>query len=417
MSTSSQHAFNPNLLDEFAIARALAHGEHAAVLQAYFGEPLYAQLQPMAKRALATPADTHTTVYLLPGLLGSRLAARTQRDNELLWLDPHALINGKLAQLAIGRRRSIKPIGVMLPGYLLLKLTLQAAGFNVRCHAYDWRRSVVDLGRQLAEEWLHDSSRNIMVVGHSMGGLVIRVALQLSGSAKVSRVIQVGAPNQGSWAMMQVLRACYPTVRKLGAIDHLHDAEALTRSVFHGFYSFYEMLPRLAQPSPWLQSAYWPQDGLRPMVERLKYARRLPRYLAAADQRCHAIVGTGQTTVSGIAQQSDEWLFEYHNDGDGTVPVALAQWSGAQHWYAQARHGWLPLTPAVCQGVIDLLQSGTTTSLLAQHTADTRVVARQSESQLRAQLHGKVRWDHLPMQERRELLEPVISSTFAANCT
>jgi len=37
--------------------------------------------------------------------------------------------------------------------------------------------------------------------------------------------------------------------------------------------------------------------------------------------------------------------------------------------------------------------------------------------ELRSVLNGKIRWDHLPMNERRDLLEPVISPTFSALCT
>lgn len=413
----SATAFNPNYLDELVVTRALANGEHAAVLQAYFGETLHAQLVPMAQRALSAKADQHSVVYLLPGLLGSRLGVHTQRSDELLWLDPAVIVGGKLTQLAIGRRRGVKPMGMMLPGYLLLKLTLQAAGFQVRSHAYDWRRSVVELGGQLAKEWLHDPARDIMVVGHSMGGLVLRAALKHAISAKVSRVVQIGSPNQGSWALMQVLRAAYPTVRKLGAVDQQHSAEELVRQLFRGFYSFYEMLPQPAGMSgQWLDARRWPQDFMAPLKDRFRYARRLPRHLATADQRCHAIVGVGQMTACGAQHEQDEIVFEYCRDGDGTVSVPMAQWHGAQHWYVPERHGLLPLHPGVGQAVVDLLRGATTSTLNAQYAPQNDIVMRRRESELRAQLQGKVRWDQLPMNERRELLEPVISQVFSSAC-
>jgi len=43
-------------------------------------------------------------------------------------------------------------------------------------------------------------------------------------------------------------------------------------------------------------------------------------------------------------------------------------------------------------------------------------VIERSERELHEVLNGKVRWDHLPLNERRDLLEPVISPTFAALC-
>jgi len=416
MSNSSAHQFfNPNHLDEAAVTHALAAGKHAEVLQAYFGEPLYAQLRPWAERALAATPETKRVVYLLPGLLGSQLALGTGRKQRLLWLDPQAVIAGKLIDLALGRQRGVAPIGVMLPGYLLLKLVLQAAGFQVRTWAYDWRRSIVDLGRQLADAWQQSDVQDIMVVAHSMGGLVTRAALMHASSSKVSRVIQMGTPNQGSWAMLQVLRGAYPTVRKLGALDRTHDTDWLVDNVFHSFTGFYEMLPQptLLQTN-WLDADSWPSTGLQARREQLRYPRRLPRYLAAADSRCHCIVGTGQVTTAHAQVIDDQLQYDYHADGDGTVPVPMAQWSGAQHWYVSERHGLLPLNSQACKAVPELLHAGVTASLPTTHVTDTTVVAQQSDAMLRSQLNYKVRWDQLPLALRRELLEPVIPDAFVA---
>ncbi|MGC3981315.1 MAG: alpha/beta fold hydrolase [Steroidobacteraceae bacterium] len=419
MNPGAATAFNPNYLDESVIIQALAHGEHAPVLQAYFGAEAYTELTALAQRALAQPTDKQAPcVYVLPGLLGSRLGIHTRRQTEVLWLDPTAVIAGKLKQLAIGRRRSIRPLGVMLPGYLKLKLSLQAGGFQVRLYPYDWRRSVRELGRQLAEDLLHESAREVMLVAHSMGGLVARAALKQAGTAKVTRVIQLGTPNQGAFALVQALRGCYPTVRKLGAVDHFHSAEALTQQVFRSYYSFYEMLPPKSF-SPGIDLfdvRQWPQDTLTPPAERLKLGRPLPRHLSIADRRCHVIAGVDQATVCGLHRQHNEFIFEYRQAGDGTVPLALAQWDGAQHWYVAEAHGLLPRNTQVCQAVIDLLQTETTQLLTNQYQPTDPSSFTRSESELRALLNGKVRWDQLPMNERRDLLEPVISPTFSALC-
>jgi hypothetical protein len=39
-----------------------------------------------------------------------------------------------------------------------------------------------------------------------------------------------------------------------------------------------------------------------------------------------------------------------------------------------------------------------------------------SESELRKVLNGKVHWEQLPLNERRDLLEPVVSPVFSALC-
>lgn len=421
MTSSAAHntAFNPNHLDEVTVTHALANDQHTPVLQAYFGADAFAELRALAHQALAKPADKHAPpVYLLPGLLGSRLGVTTAKGTDLLWLDPPTLLAGKLTQLAIGKRRSVRPLGLMLPGYLKLKLSLQVAGFRVRSFAYDWRRSVQDLGRLLADELLHDPAEEVMLVAHSMGGLVARAALKHAGGAKVTRLIQMGTPNQGTFALVQALRSCYPTVRKLGAVDQINSADMLTQQVFRSYYSFYEMLPA-KRHTPGLDLfdvRQWPQDALTPSVQRLRYGRRLPRHLAAADRRCHVIAGIEQSTVCGLRRQNNEFIFQFARVGDGTVPAALANWDGAQHWFVNEAHGQLPRNTSVCQAAIELLQNETTRLLSNSHQAGTGTMTECSEAELRSVLNGKVRWEQLPLNERRDLLEPVISPAFSALC-
>lgn len=411
--------FNPNYLDEQALLAALCGAEHAPVLQAYFGIEAYAELRELALRAAAvTPDRKLSKVYVLPGLLGSKLGVRNQRGTELLWFEPGSVVAGKLSQLAFGKRRSLRSLGALLPGYLKLVLKLRIAGFETVIHAYDWRRSARELGRELAAHLQADHANEIMLVAHSMGGLVARAALKFLAGAKVTRLIQLGTPNQGSYALVQALRACYPTMRKLGAVDQHHSAERLAQTAFNGFYSLYEMMPppKFTPGLNLFDTHQWPQDALRPHAERLKLARRLPRHLAVADRRCHVIVGTGQQTVTGIELRNNEFVYGYGPDGDGTVPVTLAQWQGAKHWYVNEAHGQLPRNSAVADAVVDLLLHETTARLTPTWQATHAPAVERTEQELRAVLDGKVRWDQLPLNERRDVLEPVVTPAFAAVC-
>lgn len=419
--TSHLHAapFNPNYLDETALLAALRGGQHVPVLQAFFGPALYAELYELALQAQTAQVDRQLPkVYVLPGLLGSKLGTRTQRGTELLWLEPPNVLAGKLVQLAIGKRRSLRCLGAMLPGYLKLKLILQIAGFEVHLHAYDWRKSVRDLGRELAGALQADAAREVALVAHSMGGLVARCALKSLAGAKVTRVIQLGAPNQGSYALVQALRACYPTLRKLGAVDHLHSAEQLVQLAFRSFYSLYEMVPPpVFTPNLNLYNIDdWPRDALRPHAERLKLGRRIQRHLLSADRRCHVIAGVGQSTVTGIERRGEQFIYRYTDDGDGTVARPLAEWSGAQHWYVAEAHGQLPRNTVVCEAIVDLLRNETTARLQNDWHVSGAAPVERGEDELHQVLNCKVRWDQLPLNERRDLLEPAISATFAALC-
>jgi len=389
------------------------------MLAAYLGAPVYAELRELALQAAAIkPASKAPTVYVLPGLLGSKLGVTRNKQTELHWFDPTTLIPGKLTELTIGKRRSMRAHGVMLPGYIKLKMMLEIAGFKTTFHPYDWRRSARDLGKQFAEVLTDDSAKDIMIVAHSMGGLVARVALKHLSGAKVSRVVQLGTPNLGSFGLVQALRACYPTVRKLGAVDLLHSAEDLSRQVFRSFYSLNEMLPG-PDHTPGLNLFdvhQWPQDEMTPKENRLQLGRRLQRHLMIADRRCHAIIGVGQPTATRVTMRNDELVYDITRAGDGTVPASLAHWQGAKHWYAQETHGHLPRNSQVCEAVIELLQSETTSRLQQQWTPDEAPVEQRSERDLREVLNGKIRWDQLPLAEKRDLLEPSISPAFAALC-
>ncbi len=76
-----------------------------------------------------------------------------------------------------------------------------------------------------------------------MGGLVARLALGRQRTERITRVVQLGAPNHGSFAPVLALRGVYPTVRKLAAIDRRHTAEDLARIVFRTLPALHELLP------------------------------------------------------------------------------------------------------------------------------------------------------------------------------
>ncbi len=410
---------NPNYLDEPAFRSLLRSDDQAALMSAYLGAQIYSELRELVLQADKVKADHKApTVYILPGLLGSKLGITKNKQTELYWFDPATLIPGKLTELAIGKRRSMRTQGVMLPGYIKLKLMLEIAGFKTVFYPYDWRRSARDLGKQLAEVLMDDRAKEIMLVAHSMGGLVARAALKYSSGAKVTRVVQHSTPNLGSFGLVQALRASYPTVRKLGALDLNHRAEQLSQHVFNSFYSLHEMIPQ-ASHTPDLNLfdvRQWPQDELTPRLNRLQFGRRLQRHLMIADRRCHSIVGVGQPTATRVVMRNGEFVYDITDAGDGTVPIALAQWEGAKHWYASETHGQLPRNTLVCQATIDILRNETTKKLPQHWHPSKNQITQRSESELRAVLNGKVRWDQLSLTEKRDLLEPIITPTFAALC-
>ena len=90
-------------LHDDQLVALLRSGAHAALLIAYFGEPEYRELAQLAKLAVTRRNPRGRRVFVLPGIMGSRLGLVARRSYSLLWLHPTAVANGSLTQLAMPR--------------------------------------------------------------------------------------------------------------------------------------------------------------------------------------------------------------------------------------------------------------------------------------------------------------------------
>ncbi|MCM2310369.1 MAG: CHAT domain-containing protein [Steroidobacteraceae bacterium] len=406
----------PHRLHDEAIERLLASGERRRELVALLGEDAYRELSALALRAQDT-RRSGPVVYVLPGLMGSRIGTRGKLLDDVIWLDPIEVAAGHLTRLALPRGARLVALGAMLLNVLKLKLSLQVAGFDARFHAYDWRHGVAglaaDLNSRIAAEGRHD----VLLVGHSMGGVVARLALA-AGSGRIARVVQIGAPNLGSFAPVLALRAVYPTVRKLAALDLRHDAEDLARIVFRTLPSLHELLPdsSLSGPLDLFDPAAWPDDVLRPERRQLEDAAAARERWPLADARCLHIVGVRQETVTQAQLHGREFHYTLEPAGDGTVPLRLAMLPGAKHWFVAEKHGGLPNNGKVISAVVDLLRTGSTERLpTSTRRGAARAARTVTESVMRRVAPRKVRWQDLSLDARRRLLEPVISPEFHGN--
>ena len=394
-------------LHDDQIVALLRSGAHAALLIAYFGEREYRELSQLAKLAATRRNPRGRRVFLLPGIMGSRLGLVARRSYSLVWLHPTAVASGAMMQLALPGSRALHAVGVMLPGYLKMRLRLEISGFRPVFCPFDWRRDLDQLGRAFARTLERSGESKALVVGHSMGGLVARAALAHT-KKRVARLIQLGAPNDGSFAPLQALRAVYPTVRKIAALDRGNTPEHLARAVFHTLPGIYQMLPAgLCDPRS------WPADDLTPDPKLLARARRLRARVPAADDRCSTIVGVGQETIVSAAMHGNGFRYEYRTGGDGTVPLELARWADAATWFVTENHGGLTQNDSVLAAVADILKTGDTRRLRATAPRAPESAPRVvTDDQLRAIELRKVQWDTLSLDTRRRILEPVISPEF-----
>jgi pimeloyl-ACP methyl ester carboxylesterase len=405
-----------DLHDDQLIA-LLRSGAHATLLVAYFGEPEYRELAHLAKLAVTRRNPRGRRVFVLPGIMGSRLGLVARRNYSLLWLHPTAVANGSLMQLAMPSPRALRAVGVMLPGYLKLRLRLEVAGFRSVFCPFDWRRDVDHLAREFARLIERSGERKALVVGHSMGGVIARAALAYD-KRRIAKLIQLGAPNDGSFAPLQALRAVYPTVRKIASLDRDHSAEYLARTVFHTLPGIYQMLPSAGSASEpdLFDPRNWPADELAPDPKLLARARKIRAQLPAANDRCNVIAGVGQDTIVSVALRERGFQYEFRAEGDGTVPLARAHWADAATWYVNENHGALTKNDLVLAAVADILKSGDTRRLRTTAPKATQAISRAvTEEELRAIAVRKVQWDTLSLDSRRQILDPVLSPEFLAS--
>jgi hypothetical protein len=403
----------PNLgdLHDEQIVGLLRSGAHGMLLSAYFGELEYRELCQYAKLA-ATRADSRgPIVYVLPGIMGSKLGSSAH----LVWLHPVTIASGGLMSLAAPATGEVSASGVMLPGYLKLKLMLEIAGFRPVLFPFDWRCDLFDLARTLVRHIEAAGHTNVMIAAHSMGGLVARAALALDRNKRISKIVQLGAPNAGSFAPVQALRAVYPTVRKIAALDHQHTAEELARKVFLSLPGLYQMLPspERCDGLDLFDPRSWPQDELTPDPQLLQAARECRSRLPAADARCALIAGFGQETITNLRNVNGCFEYTITRGGDGTVPLTLASWPRANTWYAQEAHGPLTTNNTVLAALVELLQVGSTQHLSNEAPPVEHTTVRvTNDRDLRLTAVHKVHWDTLSLDSRRRILEPVLSPEF-----
>lgn len=310
-------------------------------------------------------------IVLLPGILGSVL----RRDGRDLWstsgrsiLAALTSLGGTVASLKLASEAGADDDagdGVTAPA--LLEDLHAIPGFwkidgYTRCRArilerfeatpgenffefpYDWRRDNRHHARRLqrqSAEWLarwREQTRNpnakLVLVAHSMGGLVSRYFLEALGGWRDARaLVTFGTPHLGAAKVLQTVLDGYPA--KVGPLS-LPDLTAALRS----FTSVWQLLPVYASFDPGdgalVRLADTPAHGLD--LARVRAGRDFHREIRDAAQRnaadpayvasgftTHAIVGvhqpTVQSAVAGRGAVSFRERFEGQDEGgDGSVP-------------------------------------------------------------------------------------------------
>lgn len=340
------------------VTRALVGGEVK-------GAPELLQSEAPAAPGLLRGAAAPLAV-ILPGISGSHLAASGQR----VWLNPGGICVGGVGKLAIDRPR-VGPDGVIELYYGDLRQHLSRTHETLTL-AYDWRLPIQDTGAAVARAVLArlrgGPQRPVHVIGHSMGGLLARVALcdpalrQAFLADPGSRLLMLGTPNLGSLAMALGLLGHSRTVRMLAALSLSEDVADVTR-LMRAWPGAVQLLP-----PDLLEAGAWPALAGGQVLEAAALARsrefwrQMRDGAGLPDGRCLYLAGMGDTCDRLFRDADQRLLMTTTPRGDGTVLWSTGIPPGVPAWYAPSEHGDLCKDRYLHPAISDLLLAGDTSA-------------------------------------------------------
>jgi pimeloyl-ACP methyl ester carboxylesterase len=263
------------------------------------------------------------------------------------------------------------PTGLLKTAYLKPKKWLESRGHQVHAFPYDWRRSI-DSSAKLLHETIErivsgDSTRQVVLVAHSMGGLVARRYFDLYGDQaeeRVERLIMLGTPNHGSYVPLMAMKGNYTLLRLVSFIYGGSETCAIVQS-FPGLYQMFPNASVFGQPDVY-KASFWNDEGM-------------PQTLLDSAQAFHASVKSRlphkmvliacrtRKTVTRLEREpvGDTWRFRFLGAavGDGTVPFDSAFLRDIDTYETTAEHGSIQKDDDVLRALDEIVQDGKAGSL------------------------------------------------------
>lgn len=314
-------------------------------------------------------------IIWLHGIMGGHLARPGFLRNRI-WLDLKELPLGAISSsLALAPdcssqqdgRRFLEPDGMLQMFYGHAERQWRKNRFVVHPFSYDWRLPVASLAdrlhlfiQQLRQQ---NPARRLMLVAHSMGGLVCSLYAQRHGEWRdaIVRAVFMGSPLGGSFAPIQAGIGTYDLLRKMLLVT-LRDSPESMRRMAASLPGLMDMLPNPAL-FPDAEAAYqtntWP-DGIAPMQRWLDQSRNLKTQLWNSPllERTTLLVTTKVGTVGGLRRGAALAEAPPTVAGDGTVPARAAAVPGVPAFLVDKDHGSIPKDPKAVQAVMDLARFG-----------------------------------------------------------
>lgn len=273
----------------------------------------------------------------------------------------------------------LDPVRNMTEQYYSMVKKLEKTGYRKHrtmfAMPYDWRYSSTKNSTYLKQKidlaLQRSGARQVHLVVHSMGGLLVRETLlsNISYQSKVNRIVYMGTPFLGSPRAYQAIRFGYNF-----SIPWMDEETGKIISEYAP--AVYELLPskKYFETVSFLKKnrtdLFSYDEFLNDKKVQLHYAPLVKQGGALHEKwenktinvPQYSIIGTGQSTFLGY------WFDAYHNEwapyydpglGDGTVPYISANYAQKdikKRYYVVGEHAKLPTIPEVIEQVTQLLK-------------------------------------------------------------
>ncbi len=341
-------------------------------------------------------SNTKPILILLPGIMGSNL----QKQNKKLWLAYMSTLMGGLINLEYADNNSVTAASLIKTSYKQLADRLSKT-YEIIIYPFDWRRQLNDCAKDFNERILQllNKNRPIKIVGHSMGGVLVRDFIinypetwNKLNHSRDFKLLFLGAPLGGSFRIPAVLFGNDAIINSLNMLDIKHTKKELV-TMFCTFPGILSLLPLnkependFADPNVWKKMAEAFGDNSWPLPDKMeleKFRAYRDNILLKRDAIDYSnmvyIAGKDKATPCGYFNDDipprKELVFLCTTEGDQSVTWAMGipkQMidNGSVYYADNVSHGALANAPEIFNAIEQILDKGNTNLLSKNKPAD-----------------------------------------------
>ena len=338
---------------------------------------------------------------VLPGIMGSNLEA----NNKKIWINYIRFLAGELTRLDISKQ-NIEAVSLIKTSYKKLVDHLKA-DYDVITFPFDWRLPLPSAAEQVKDciEKNLKFNQPIKIIGHSMGGVVMRdfiinhpATWKKLNASKGFKLLFLGAPLGGSYRIPYVLAGKDSIINQLSKIDLAHTKKELL-DMFRKYPGLLGLLPIAKEPHDFADIKTWQEmknasvfDWSIPDATDLKffgtYRDKVLQQMDNIDiTNIVYIAGKDDATVCGYeindALPGEKIVFKSTAEGDQSVtwdtgiPKNINKAGGL--YFVNVSHGALANEPDIFRGISEILSTGKT-ELLSKDRPSTRAFAKEFDT-------------------------------------